>query len=174
MEPEELRPLLKKHMPIYADMDHTFLRSFKHRVQVWLIHTDESQRSITMEFAQDLAKKSRSSASDELIIGDSQLARQNLTKLLRNVMQEGSSTWDALAFLEELRSNNPGFDFRLSREDNGRPDGLCWMTSEMRRDLLRFGDLLHLDAQKRQYNKHGWAYRYIGPCTKHKTRIRLR
>jgi hypothetical protein len=38
------------------------------------------------------------------------------------------------------------------------------MLPEMRSDLLRFGDCLFLDSQKRQYNTVGWPY--IGPVVK--------
>ena len=34
----------------------------------------------------------------------------------------------------------------------------------MRKLLLRFGDILSLDAQKRQFNDMGWPY--IGPVVK--------
>ncbi len=38
------------------------------------------------------------------------------------------------------------------------------MLPEMRSDLLRFGNCLFLDSQKRQYNIAGWPY--IGPVIK--------
>ena len=34
----------------------------------------------------------------------------------------------------------------------------------MRNDLVRFGNILFLDAQKKQYNEVGWPY--IGPCVR--------
>ena len=39
-----------------------------------------------------------------------------------------------------------------------------WMTPKMRSNLVRFGDVLFLDAQKRQHNEYAWPY--IGPCIK--------
>ena len=44
------------------------------------------------------------------------------------------------------------------------PDGIVWMSLSMRKLLLRYGDILSLDAQKRQFNNMGWPY--IGPVVK--------
>ena len=79
-------------------------------------------------------------------------------------MQEDSSTWDALRFLDQMKATNPGFDFRVKYDAHGRPEGVCWMLPEMRSDLLRFGNCLFLDSQKRQFNTVGWPY--IGPVIK--------
>jgi hypothetical protein len=40
------------------------------------------------------------------------MQKQNLTALLRKVMQEDSSTWDALRFLDEIKDENPGLNYR--------------------------------------------------------------
>ena len=93
------------------------------------------------------------------------MLKHNLTALLRKVMQEDSSTWDALRFLDLTKEDNPGFDYRLKHDAFGRPKAVCWMLpAEMRSDLLRFGNCLFLDSQKRQYNTVGWPY--IGPVVK--------
>jgi hypothetical protein len=103
-------------------------------------------------------------ASEEFLLTDNPMQKQNLTALLRKVMQEGSSTWDALRFLKQMKQTNPGFDFRVKYDPFGQPEGVCWMLPEMRSDLLRFGNCLFLDSQKRQYNTVGWPY--IGPVVK--------
>jgi hypothetical protein len=47
---------------------------------------------------------------------DNPMLKQNLTALLRKVMQEDSSTWDALHFLNQMKeSRSPGFDYGVSR-----------------------------------------------------------
>ena len=48
--------------------------------------------------------------------------------------------------------------------DDGIPDGIVWMPLSMRKLLLRFRDILSLDAQKRQFNNMCWPY--IGPVVK--------
>jgi hypothetical protein len=63
-------------------------------------------------------------------------------------MQEDSSTWDALRFLDLTKDDNPGFDYQIKCDAFGRPEAVCWMLPEMRSDLLRFANCLFLDSQK--------------------------
>ena len=89
-----------------------------------------------MEEARHLSSK-RSLASDEFLLkDDNPMLKQNLTSLLRKVMQEDSSTWDALRFLDQMKESNPGFDYRVKKDSIGRPEAICWMLPEMRSDLL--------------------------------------
>jgi hypothetical protein len=158
---EFLRPLLAKYLPFYNARDAQFLVNFRSRVNMFVLN--HGDKELTMEDARKLSSK-RSLASDEFLLNDNPMQKQNLTDLLRKVMQEGSSTWDSLRFLQELKKSNPGFDYRVNYNDYGRPEGVCWMLPEMRSDLLRFGNILFLDSQKRQYNTVGWPY--IGPVVK--------
>ena len=65
-----------------------------------------------------------------------------------------------------------GFDFRIRLDAKHRPNGLVYMTPMMRSNLLRFGDILFLDAQKRGHNSYNWPY--IGPVIKdHNLKIGL-
>jgi hypothetical protein len=158
---EVLRPLLLKYLPHYKATDTQFLINFRRRARHWLItHGD---KELTMEQARFLSAK-RPTASDEFLLDDDPMQRQNLTALLRTCMQEGNGTWDALLYLDQMKKQNPGFDYRVKYDGFGRPEGLCWMLPEMRCDLLRFGNCLFLDSQKRQYNTQGWPY--IGPVVK--------
>jgi hypothetical protein len=134
-----------------------FLVNFRLRAQHWLVNN--GNKELNMEEARHLSSK-RSWASEEFLLkDDNPMLKQNLTALLRKVMQENSSTWDALQFLEQMKESNPGFDHRIKYDhDLGRPEAVCWMLPEMRRDLIRFGNCLFLDSQKRQYNIIGWPY----------------
>ena len=49
-------------------------------------------------------------------------------------------------------------------DEEDASDGMVWITLTMRRTLLQYGDIVFLDAQKRQYNKMCWPY--IGPVVK--------
>ena len=51
-----------------------------------------------------------------------------------------------------------GFDYRMHYNSEGLPDAIVWMTLQMKKNLLQYGDILFLDAQMRQYNKIGWPY----------------
>jgi hypothetical protein len=84
--------------------------------------------------------------------------------MLRRCMQEGGSTWIALKFLDKLKLSLPGFDYRIRLSIDGLPEGLVWMTPEMKKNIMRYGKVLFLDGQKRQYNKMNWPY--IGPALK--------
>jgi hypothetical protein len=42
------------------------------------------------------------------------MLKHNLTPLLRMIMQEDSSTWDTLCFLDQMnKASDPGFDYRV-------------------------------------------------------------
>jgi hypothetical protein len=162
LQSDVLRPLLAKYLPFYTATDSSFLSNFRRRAQHWLVHNGD--KDLTMEEARHLSSK-RSLASEEFLLKeDNPMLKQNLTSLLRKVMQEDSSTWDALRYLDELKESNPGFDYRVKYDHFGRPEAVCWMLPEMRNDLVRFGNCLFLDSQKRQYNIVGWPY--IGPVVK--------
>ena len=79
-------------------------------------------------------------------------------------MKSGTHTWKALSYLNILKKYESGFDFRIHFDEDDTPDGIVWMTVHMKKSLLQFGDILFLDAQKRQYNRMGWPY--IGPVIK--------
>ena len=162
LQSDVLRPLLAKYLPFYIATDSQFIVNFRLRAQHWLVNNGDKE--LTMEEARRLSSK-RSVAAEEFVLNeDNPMLRQNLTSLLRKVMQEDSSTWDALRFLDQMKDSNPGFDYRVKYDKFGRPEALCWMLPEMRSDLLRFGNCLFLDSQKRQYNSVGWPY--IGPVVK--------
>eukprot|EP00978_Attheya_sp_CCMP212_P038429 scaffold190503_cov58-Attheya_sp.AAC.2 len=103
-------------------------------------------------------------ASNECVVSDNPVTRKNLSSLLHKVMQEDSCTWDTIRYLEEMKSTSSSFDYHIKYDHAGRPEAVYWMTSEMRQDLIRFGNILFLDSQKCQFNTPGWPY--IGPCVK--------
>jgi hypothetical protein len=83
---------------------------------------------------------------------------KNHTDLLRRVLAKDSSTWKAIRYLEENKKTYPGFHFRVKYSSVETPEGLIWMTPNMRENLLRYGDILCLNMQARQYNFSGFPY----------------
>ena len=83
---------------------------------------------------------------------------------MRTVIQEDAGTWKAIGYLRELQKIIPGTDFRVRYDISNLPDVIGWMTPFMKQNLIRYGDVLCLDTQKRQYNHIGWPY--IAPCVK--------
>ena len=81
-------------------------------------------------------------------------------------MQNGTSFWKALAFLRKIKFEEEGFDFRIHFDEDHVHvlDGIVWITKAMRKSLVRYGDIIFLDAQKRWYIKLCWLY--IGPFVK--------
>jgi hypothetical protein len=103
-----LRPLIAKYLPFYKATNAKCIANFRLRAQNWLVaHGD---KELTMDEAQTLLSK-WPFASDEFVLNDDPMQKQNLTSLLRKVMQEESSTWDALHFLDQMKATNPGSDF---------------------------------------------------------------
>ena len=157
-----LRPLLKDHIPWFKPSDSKFVFNFKRKVIKFILE-NPSDASLTTADLLDLTSKN--SAANEPTIQDSPLSRANLRDVLRAVMQEGPDIWDALALLNRYKQMNPGLDYRVRYHAiSSKPEAVCWMLPEMRQDAIRYGDLLFLDAQKRDMNTPGWPY--IGPCVK--------
>jgi hypothetical protein len=123
-----------------------------------------ADKELTMEEAHHLSSRQTLASEEFLLKDDNPMLKQNLTTLLRKIMQEDSSTWDALCSLDQMKASNPGFDYRVKYDHYGRPEAVCWMLPEIHGDLIRFGNCLFLDSQKRQYNVVGWPY--ISPVVK--------
>jgi hypothetical protein len=60
------------------------------------------KKDLTLEAACNLSSK-WAMASNKFLVNDNPMQKQNFTALLRKVMQEHGTTWDALRFLEKLR-----------------------------------------------------------------------
>ncbi len=87
-------------------------------------------------------------AADEYIVWENPESTKVLASLLRKVMQEDRSMWEAICYLDELKISNPGLNYRIKLEAHGRPEAVCCILPKMRQDLLHFGDALFLDSQK--------------------------
>ena len=59
-----------------------------------------------------------------------------------------------------MKLKSTGFDFRAKIEDDS-PCAVCWIKSSMRKDWIRYGNNVSLDAMKRKYSSLHWPY--IGP-----------
>ena len=161
LKPDLLRPLLLKYIPYYKTIDAKFIRNFRQRALHWIIH--QSGRDFLMEDACHLSSNAVI-AADEYVVWEDPESTRALTSLLQKVMQEDGTTWEAIRYLDKIKIPNPGLDYRIKFDENNRPEAVCYILPEMRHDLLRFGDALFLDSQKRQFNTMNWPY--IGPCMK--------
>jgi hypothetical protein len=145
-----LRPYLEKFLPHYKGVTGQFVCNFRFCVFNYFARKGPYEE-LPMEEAQALSSKSHC-AADESVDTDDPIIQKNVTNILRNNMTEDSGTWKALAYLEECKTQYQGFDFRVCYDKEGMPNSILWMDSRMRSNLIRFGDIICLDVQKRQYN----------------------
>jgi hypothetical protein len=50
-------------------------------------------------------------ASEEMTDLDDPFIKQNFSAMLRRIMQEDPSTWEALTLMDELKVSSPGFNY---------------------------------------------------------------
>ena len=65
---------------------------------------------------------------------------------------------EGFSFLEECKKRPPNFHYAVHYGTDNLPDAIMYMTSEMINNLIRYGDIMHLDAQMRAFNKMCWPY----------------
>jgi hypothetical protein len=89
------------------------------------------------------------------------LGSNHAAELLKEAMSKGSDGANVEKFLRSLKTMDPRFDYRIAKDNFGATCGYCWQTPVMRANLEQYGDILFLDAMKRQQNSVYWPY--IGP-----------
>jgi hypothetical protein len=100
-----LQPLLVKYLPLYKASNAMFIINFRCQAQHDLV--TDGDNKLAMEEVLHLSSK-KSLASEEFLLNeDNPMQKQNLTSLLRKVMQEESYTWDALPLLDERKGRKP-------------------------------------------------------------------
>ena len=155
-----LRNYLRQSVHTFTDMNDQWLRNFRKKTLKFVLDPK-------LEFGhKDLPylKNSRINAANENIILDSEMKETNYRNHLRQVLQDSGEGWNVLKLLTMVKDKASTFNYRIWFDSNSKPRGVCWITSDMRKRLIRHGHVLFIDAQKRQYNKHGWVY--IGPCVR--------
>jgi hypothetical protein len=88
-------------------------------------------------------------------------ATKRAREILLSTMQNGGDTWIVLQYFKNLQSTDPSLVYEVCTDNDGRPIGIWWMTGEMLKAWIRYGDTLYLDSMKRQMNEFHWPY--IGP-----------
>ena len=157
-----LRPMVENYVPGWTGIPAQYIGNFRRRVLMFLIKNPNYEH-LTYEQALNLTSK-KTMSSDEMTELDDPFILQNFTTMLRKIMQEDSGTWEALGLMDELKITSPGFDYQIKKDTDGKPTGIMYMTAQIRTHARRYGNVVCLDAQKRQYNSSGWPY--IAPCVK--------
>ena len=165
-----LRPLLAKYLQNDIVLNSVFIRNFRQRCMSYIARHPHCC-DVTIADAALMVSTKSISAEEHSVLEDP-LIQTNFNSMLQDIMAEDTTTWEALAFVRRCKKTMIGFDFRIRLDDNHRPNGLIYMTPMMCSNLLRFGDMLFLDAQKRGHNSYNWPY--IGPVIKdHNLKIGL-
>ena len=157
MSSTDLRPHLLQHVPKYKETDASFIRNFRKKALRWIIRNPPA-KEMTFEDANLLGAPT---AAEEEIVGDSSIDRELVQNVLFNLMTKTGNLADVMHLFGEMQSSNPTFKFSVKRAPGGSPEAICWCTAEMRRDLLRFSDMLYIDMRKTCVNDVGWNY--FGP-----------
>ena len=162
MPAQMLRPLLKDCLPCHTNIDAKFVDNFRRRVA---IHHAKypNQAFVSLEECKALSRHQDLTQSDYLGMNDP-MVRTNLNTMYGKIMENDSKVWSALQFLTKCKETINGFDYRILRGKAGNPTAILYMTSRMRYNLIRYGNIMFIDGQKRKYNKLNWPY--IGPVVK--------
>ena len=80
------------------------------------------------------------------------------SEMLMDTLNNPSDMWHVEQYLQNLKSEDPGFDYRVSRSSDNKPTGIVWVTSAMRFNYESGGFCLFLDSMKRQQNDINWPY----------------
>ena len=77
-----------------------------------------------------------STSLSESVEYDDPLVSINYNQLLRRVMQQSDTPWKIQNFLELCKTNIDGFDYRVEKDKDGRPDYFTWCIERVRKDLI--------------------------------------
>ena len=82
-----------------------------------------------------LMKTSRISSQEENMLLLPNI-NSNYMAMFTTLMQSGSHSWKALAYLNKLKRELVGFDYRIHYNNEGLPDVIVWMTLHMKKNIL--------------------------------------
>ena len=162
IDTRSLRSLLAEYVHKDVAIDCTYMRNFRQRV-AYFHATNPNYTDLTINEANLLLEMNPLSEEEHKVL-DNPIIRINFQEMLLKIMAEDSSTWEALAFLRRCKDEMPGFDFRIRLNERNHPCSLVFTTANGRNNAIRYGDVISLDMQHRQHNKHNWPY--FGPIVK--------
>ena len=156
-----LRPLLNQFVDNGTAVDAQFMSNFRTRVAYYHAKNPsnhENQVDISLSDATSLLSRKVLSQEEHSIL-DNPLVRLNFNVIMKRIIEEDNTTWEAFAFLKECKMTMPGFDFRIKLDKSTkRPIALVFLTAEGRKNLLRYPNIIFTDAQNREHNNFGWPY----------------
>lgn len=155
MKGHHIRKLLCKHIPDGYEISSDNMRNFRERA---LKHYLE-EKPIDVNSAEKLLKFQPLDANEAIVLPNTDLCRKKVRELMQQVMQGKNGGWKAKDFLESIKKNSPGFDYRMKLDEkDGSPVALIWMTPTMRKSWIRYCNIMFIDMMKRKMNHLHWPY----------------
>ena len=96
-----LRPLLLPYVTKEQDITSTFIRNFRQRVAYFLA-LNPNFSDLSIDEVNSLVSQKYMTEEEHKVL-DNPLIRINFNDMLRKIMSEDSSTWEALAFAKRCK-----------------------------------------------------------------------
>jgi hypothetical protein len=151
-----LRNLMRPLFPEGFDISSQVISNLRLKVKQ-LLKLDGTPTFLTAEDHKFLTA-SNEDALDAQPPGFVDEASLHVRDILKNALNESTDSSRIEKLFGDLALKDPGFAYRVARADNGSISGYIYMTSVMRARWERYGDVLFLDAMKRQLNSLHWPY----------------
>jgi hypothetical protein len=134
-----LRNLLHGIVPTHISTTDQYLRNFRRRIMKFVMDPNLVEKR-----EQDLHNmlEGHDFAANEITKFDEGVMGENLRLLMIAQLNNGDALWRTQAYLEQSKKQLQGFDFRIWIGKDHRPQGIVWMTLQMKKRLVRFGTVL--------------------------------
>jgi hypothetical protein len=160
IETRSLREMLRPYLPADCALSSTDIHNFRLRCLIYLTKLDSDNSAVNA--LMDGLRESRGlDDSENVALMSDEVGIKAKAILLRTLQDTQNEDFPVAEFLENMKHESVGFDYRMSFSAEGKVNGIVWMTKPMRGDWIRYGDIVQLDAQRKQVNELKWPY--IGP-----------
>ena len=139
-------------------IDHRFMQSFCTRAALY--HAKNPNSLVLSKEIQQIILSVHNVTNSEMSVLNDKKLRLSYQTMYEQILHNDSHNGKVVSYLEKMKLDMASFDFKIYYNKDDLPDAIVFTTHGMRRNLIRFGDVLFLDSQQR-YLKNGWPY--IGP-----------
>ena len=149
-----VRKIIKPYFPSDWNMDSSVICNFLLKCRVFKKYMEERNDNIVASPNVPGWIQMANTDPADFVSKASRVAAQ----MLRETLENRQDMWEVEQYLINLKRVDRGFDYRIARQNDGKPTGVVWVTSEMRYNYEVAGFCLFLDAMKRQMNDIDWPY----------------
>ena len=167
-----IRNLLRDVMPESVPIGSALIANVRQRAKDILANIEKNKfrvdTFIATQDAVDIVDKSVNDAREDKLCGVNLndpafigIHSKKLNAMLMEALENGEEIDHVLRFFNDARSTDVGFDFRVARNKQNKPWGICWQTGTMRAHCQEgLLDVIMFDMMKRQINS---PWPYCGP-----------